>query len=61
MKELSFERMQNVEGGSIGCAASLTGLGISLILAASIATPIGAAVFAAAFIVDSVGVGLSCG
>lgn len=31
MKELSFERMENIEGGADGCGLALAGLGLALV------------------------------
>lgn len=31
MKELSFERMENIEGGADGCGLALVGLGLALV------------------------------
>lgn len=63
MKKLELNQMENLLGGrpfrgQIGCAASVAGL--VLTYAGAFAITGGAGLFAAAFIVGSIGVGASC-
>lgn len=66
MKKLDLNQMENLNGGmpnkqQIGCAASLVGLALTYAGAFTItAATGGAGLFAAAFIVGSIGVGTSC-
>ncbi len=65
MKKLELNQMENLDGGfsraDAGCAVSVVGLALTYAGAFAItAATGGAGLFAAAFIVGSVGVGLSC-
>lgn len=63
MKKLEITQMENLQGEGInwGCVTSVVGLGLTYAGAFAItAATGGAGLFAAAFIVGSVGVGLSC-
>lgn len=66
MKKLELNQMENLEGGrvsrsQVGCAASAVGLALTYAGAFAItAATGGAGLFAAAFIVGSIGVSLSC-
>ena len=66
MKKLELNQMENLEGGrpskgQIGCAASIAGLVLTYAGAFAItAATGGAGLFAAAFVVGSVGAATSC-
>ncbi len=58
MKSLDLNQMETFEGGS--CGSSALGLAITFGGAFLVATPIGAAVFAAAFIIGSYNLSQAC-
>lgn len=58
MKKLELNQMENLEGG--GCAWSAIGLGLTFAGAFLVTGPIGAGLFAATFIHNSIDVANSC-
>lgn len=58
MKNLNFEQMETIEAGSCGWA--LFSLGVTFAGAFLVTGPIGAGLFASAFIRGSISAGLAC-
>lgn len=66
MKELSFEKMELIVGGSLGCAASAVGLEASIwglafaLTATGVGAPAGVAIAIVGLVASGVGVYASC-
>ena len=60
MKTLDLNQMELVEGGDWFCAASMVGIGASVIAAAAIVTTGGAALFLVGFVAGSISAAGSC-
>lgn len=63
MKKLDLNQMEVLEGGKsnpVDCGLGLAGLAIAVVGAAAIVTTGGAALFAAGFILGSIGTARSC-